>query len=187
MVFYFLYHISRPYLAVLLYADGVGRGSGTMNRLNKIGIAVAAPSCRRRFFARSSCASASVVPHYYSPPSSIFLARKYATNNHVHSDEEPSTSIGEKRGRRVWRSINDTDDEWTNTILNSRINDSPIAFVSSDGSSAVESKFWNMAVDDGNDRRLVDESLSRICEQVMCFPALSLHDIPRFLPNDAHL
>jgi len=140
--------------------------------MNKIGIAIV-PACHRRFVRTSAQAAASC--YYYAPPySSInrdtkFVARKYATNNNNvnnDDDDEPSSSKSTdgKRGRRVWRAIQDTDDEWTN-ISNNK-NDS-IAYLSADGtSSAVETKYWNMAVDDGDDRRLVNESLSRICEQV---------------------
>lgn len=139
---------------------------------NKIGIAIV--PCYRRFFRTSAAAAAT---SYYAPAPSLinrdtkFIARrKYATsNNKITNDDgdEPtsSSSLADgKRGRRVWRAIQDEDDEWTH-ILNNK-NDS-IAYLTADGtSSAVETKYWNMAVDDGDDRRLVNESLSRICEQV---------------------
>jgi len=124
--------------------------------------------CYRRF-ARSSAAVASNAPSSIKRDSK-FVARTFATrdNDDNYDYGEPSSSSNStadgKRGRRVWRAIQDTDDEWTN-ILNSK-NDS-IAYLTADGtSSAVEIQHWNMAVDDVDDRRLVNESLSRICEQV---------------------
>ena len=135
--------------------------------MNKVGrIAITTP-CYRRIIVRSSAAA--TTPQFPGSLCTQFISRKFATihdNNNDH--EEPlsssnSTADG-KRGRRVWRAIQGTDDEWTN-ILNNK-NDS-IAYLTADGtSSAVEIKHWEMAVDDGDDRRLVNESLSRICEQV---------------------
>ena len=129
--------------------------------MNKIGAAIA--PCYQRV-ARTSIAG-SVASSYATCSISndrYFVSRKYATNNN-NSSESSDSSKG-KRGRRVWRAILDADDEWSN-ILNNK-NDS-IAYLTADGkSSAVEVKHWEMAVDDVDDRRLVDESLSRICEQV---------------------
>jgi len=135
--------------------------------MNKIRTAIA--PCYRRF-ARSSAAVASNAPSSIKRDSKIIVARTFATrdnddNNYDYG--EPSSSSNStadaKRGRRVWRAIQDTDDEWTN-ILNNK-NDS-IAYLTADGtSSAVEIQHWNMAVDDVDDSRLVNESLSRICEQ----------------------
>ncbi len=103
-----------------------------------------------------------------------FIDRKYSSatkndddNNHSNDAPSSNSTVDRKRGRRVWSAIQDTDDEWIN-ILNSK-NDS-IAYLTADGtSSAVEIKHWQNAVDDGDDRRLVNESLSRICEQVRIY------------------
>ena len=127
--------------------------------MNKVGIAY------RRIIVRSSAAA--TTHHIPISLQTQFISRKFAT---VEKEEPLSSSnsstADRKRGRRVWRAIQGTDDEWTN-ILNNK-NDSTIAYLTADGtSSAVEIKHWEMAVDDdGDDRRLVNESLSRICEQV---------------------
>ena len=121
--------------------------------MNRAGIAIAS-RCSRRF------ACVSVSPAQYGVPN---LITKRSATNHVPDELSSSTSSEEKSGRRVWRAIQDTDDEWTN-ILNSK-NNSSIAYLTADGtSSAVETKHWRMA--HHNDRRSIDESLSRICEQV---------------------
>ncbi len=120
--------------------------------MNRAGIAIAS-GCSRRF----ACASVSTA-QYYGGPNNL-ITKRNATNHIPNNDDESE----EKSGRRVWRAIQDTDDEWTN-ILNSK-NDSSIAYMTADGtSSAVETKHWRMA--HHNDRRSIDESLSRICEQV---------------------
>ena len=117
--------------------------------MNRAGIAIAS-RCSRRF------ACVSVSPAQYGVPN---LITKRNATNHANNDDDSE----EKSGRRVWRAIQDTDDEWTN-ILNSK-NNSSIAYLTADGtSSAVETKHWRMA--HHNDRRSIDESLSRICEQV---------------------
>lgn len=125
--------------------------------MNRVGIAIAS-GCSRRF------ACVSVSPAQYGGPN--LITKRNATNHVPNNDDEllsSSTSSEEKSGRRVWRAIQDTDDEWTN-ILNSK-NNSSIAYLTADGtSSAVETKHWRMA--HHNDRRSIDESLSRICEQV---------------------
>ena len=128
--------------------------------MNRAGIAIAS-GCSRRF----ACVSVSSAQY-----GGRNLITKRNATNHVPNDDElsSSTSSEEKSGRRVWRAIQDTDDEWTN-ILNSK-NNSSIAYLTADGtSSAVETKHWRMA--HHNDRRSIDESLSRICEQVSmdCF------------------
>lgn len=138
--------------------------------MNKVGAAIV-PHYQR--LARSAAvATATLAP--CSSIQSKYIKRKYSyatKNNDSHSHETPSSSsnstVDRKRGRRVWSAIQDTDDEWIN-ILNSK-NDS-IAYLTADGtSSAVEIKHWQNAVDDGDDRRLVNESLSRICEQVRIY------------------
>ena len=54
------------------------------------------------------------------------------------------------RGQRVWKSE-------PNNIINEH------------GQQAItQQQHWNIAVDDVKDRSIVDESLSRICEQVCC-------------------
>jgi len=144
--------------------------------MNNIGRAILVPSCYRRFVRTTAQATASYYYSYAPPYTSInrdtkytkFVARKYATNINANNDDDEPSSLKSttdgKRGRRVWRAIQDTDDEWTNISNNKNAS---IAYLTADGtSSAVETKYWNMAVDDGEDRRLVHESLSRICEQV---------------------
>ena len=129
--------------------------------MNKVGAALI--PYYQRFVRSSAAATATFAPNSIHTK---FINRKYATKNNDNdsSDAPSSSTVDRKRGRRVWSAIQDTDDEWTN-ILNSK-NDS-IAYLTADGtSSAVEIKHWEMAVDDGDDRRLVNESLSRICEQV---------------------
>jgi len=55
-----------------------------------------------------------------------------------------------RRGQRVWKSEPDN-------IINEH------------GQQAItQQQHWNIAVDDVKDRTIVDESLSRICEQVCC-------------------
>ena len=138
--------------------------------MNKVGrIAITTP-CYRRIIVRSSAAA--TTHQLPGPLCAQFISRNFATV----AKEEPlsssnSSTTDRKRGRRVWRAIQGTDDEWTN-ILNNK-NDS-IAYLTADGtSSAVEIKHWEMAVDDdGDDRRLVNESLSRICEQVRIYHVL---------------
>ena len=63
----------------------------------------------------------------------------------------------EKRGKRVWKA-------------NPGMIDSASRVNEDEGSiEFVQSNHWGSAVDDVNDRRIVDESLARICEQVwMC-------------------
>ena len=57
------------------------------------------------------------------------------------------------RGQRVWKSE-------PNNIINEH------------GQQAItQQHHWNIAVDDVKDRSIVDESLSRICEQVCCSAA----------------
>lgn len=118
--------------------------------MNRAGIAIAS-GCSQRF----ACVSVSSARY-----GGLNLITKRNATNHVRNNDDDSE---EKSGRRVWRAIQDTDDEWTN-ILNSK-NNSSIAYLTADGtSSAVETKHWRMA--HHNDRRSIDESLSRICEQV---------------------
>ena len=132
--------------------------------MNKVGTAIV--PCYRRIVVRSSAAAITQLPRSLRRQ---FISRKFATIHDNNNDHEgplssSNSAADTKRGRRVWRAIQGTDDEWTN-ILNNK-NDS-IAYLTADGtSSAVEIKHWEMAVDDGDDRRLVNESLSRICEQV---------------------
>jgi len=59
------------------------------------------------------------------------------------------------RGQRVWKARNEID--WKNESIVATIN---------------SQDHWDIAVDDVNDRRVVDESLSRICEQVCANPLL---------------
>ena len=59
-------------------------------------------------------------------------------------------SAAKSRGQRVWKSEPDN-------IINEH------------GQQAItQQHHWNIAVDDVKDRSIVDESLSRICEQVCC-------------------
>ena len=59
-------------------------------------------------------------------------------------------SAARSRGQRVWKSEPDN-------IINEH------------GQQAItQQHHWNIAVDDVKDRSIVDESLSRICEQVCC-------------------
>lgn len=141
-------------------------------KMNKFGAAIV-----KRLARSSAAATAKKLA-----PNSIhtkFIDRKYSyaskNDDDSHNHDAPSSSSNStadrKRGRRVWSAIQDTDDEWIN-ILNSK-NDS-IAYLTADGtSSAVQIKHWQNAVDDGEDRRLVNESLSRICEQVRIYNFVS--------------
>ena len=99
--------------------------------MNRAGIAIAS-RCSRRI------ACVSVSPAQYGVPN--LIAKRNATNHVPNNDDVLSSSTSEeKSGRRVWRAIQDTDDEWTN-ILNSK-NNSSIAYLTADGtSSAVERK-----------------------------------------------
>ena len=134
--------------------------------MNKVGIAMT--PCYRRIIRSSAVATT-----HYLPISlhTQVISRKFATVEKEEPLSSSNSTADRKRGRRVWRAIQGTDDEWTN-ILNNK-NDS-IAYLTADGtSSAVEIKHWEMAVDDdGDDRRLVNESLSRICEQVRIYHVL---------------
>ena len=61
------------------------------------------------------------------------------------------------RGQRVWKSEPDN-------IINEH------------GQQAItQQHHWNIAVDDVKDRSIVDESLSRICEQVCCSKCLMIY------------
>lgn len=66
----------------------------------------------------------------------------------------PLTVEKDRRGKRVWKASRDADES------EDSVNDD-------DGSVTVHAQvdYWDTAVDDVNDRRVVDESLSRICEQ----------------------
>jgi len=87
----------------------------------------------------------------YHPPRRLLSSARCST-----IPTEPETAAKDKRGRRVWKARQELaiSEETPNT---------------EDGSAAVayhaEHDHWDTAVDDVNDRRVVDESLSRICEQ----------------------
>jgi len=60
------------------------------------------------------------------------------------------SSAAKSRGQRVWKS-------------------EPANIINEHGQQAItQQHHWDIAVDDVKDRSIVDESLSRICEQVCC-------------------
>ena len=70
---------------------------------------------------------------------------------------EPETAEKDKRGRRVWKAREELELDSEATPNNED---------GSTGAYHAQHDHWDTAVDDVNDRRVVDESLSRICEQV---------------------
>ena len=78
---------------------------------------------------------------------------QHTTTYRVFSSATNITDISSSprsRGQRVWKSEPDN-------IINEH------------GQQAItQQHHWNIAVDDVKDRSIVDESLSRICEQVCC-------------------
>ena len=69
----------------------------------------------------------------------------------------PPTFERDRRGKRVWKASRDAADESEDSSVNDHGNGSYVH---------AKVDHWDTAVDDVNDRRVVDESLSRICEQV---------------------
>mmetsp|Transcript_25017 Transcript_25017/g.52569 ORF Transcript_25017/g.52569 Transcript_25017/m.52569 type:complete len:460 (+) Transcript_25017:89-1468(+) len=70
-----------------------------------------------------------------------------------------SPKVRDSRGKKVWKAVDKntaTDRSNENKVRNGG------AF---EGKSSVESHVWEKAVDDFHDRRVVDNSLERICEQ----------------------
>lgn len=80
-----------------------------------------------------------------------------SATNYTEDIISPTTKEdGGPRGQRVWKARqNNIDDEHTQEQQHVH---------------APQVYHWNRAVDDVQDRRVVDESLSRICEQVCLSP-----------------
>ena len=88
----------------------------------------------------------------------------------LFSSDDASSNVKEpternKRGRRVWKAKRD-DDAGDLIISN---NDGTIVHDAESTTSVIKTHHWDTAVDDVHDRRVLDESLSRICEQVCDF------------------
>lgn len=81
------------------------------------------------------------------------------------SDMPPGEPEKVKRGQRVWKARKEID------VIEGTVNNDNVSVASR------AEDHWDTAVDDVNDRRDVDESLSRICEQVCesycCFIVIS--------------
>lgn len=88
----------------------------------------------------------------YHPPRRLLSS---ATCSDIPTTE-PETAEKDKRGRRVWKAREELELDSEATPNNED---------GSTGAYHAQHDHWDTAVDDVNDRRVVDESLSRICEQ----------------------
>ena len=85
---------------------------------------------------------------YFVRPQCVFLSSSATTNFtdfpplHAEDEDGESNDSNTTRGQRVWKAQPDIN------VCDAKV------------------YHWNEAVDDGKDRRVVDESLARICEQV---------------------
>mmetsp|Transcript_30164 Transcript_30164/g.72898 ORF Transcript_30164/g.72898 Transcript_30164/m.72898 type:complete len:437 (+) Transcript_30164:152-1462(+) len=139
-----------------------------MNRFVRPQIFRAAPSSRRIASTNrgitSSCAS-SYPSSRIIPANDIYrrdITRVYNPTRRLLSSsasgfsDVPPTFERDRRGKRVWKASRNAADESEDSSVND----------DGDGSSVhAKVDHWDTAVDDVNDRRVVDESLSRICEQ----------------------
>jgi hypothetical protein len=93
-----------------------------------------------------------------STPSITVASRVYHSSSRTTFSSASDTSVqpplpqlqNDKRGQRVWKAKHQQPD---NIITTS------------------DEEYWDKSVDDVHDRRIVDDSLARICEQVsdVCF------------------
>ena len=100
-----------------------------------------------------SCFTESTQQHYSTTCRLLSSATNYTEDIISPFTKEDG---GGARGQRVWKARqNNIDDEHTQEQQHVH---------------APQVYHWNRAVDDVQDRRVVDESLSRICEQVCLSP-----------------